>query len=177
MAFVATQSFQSVDRLLSHDNPQATVRLKPFGAEARVLLRYQAAEQNRWYFQTWETFQLVFGFLFFAVMLFGSREDKFILLGALFLLLVVALQKFFLTPEVTALGRTLDFLPPDVQTPERNRFWVLHTAYSGIEAGKWLLTMFLAGRMVFSRKRSGRSRDSRRQLNRVDKADYGGVNR
>lgn len=177
MAFVATQNLRSVDRLLSRDNPQATLKLKPFGQDAQVILRYQAAEQNRWYIQNWETFQLVYGFVFFAVMLFGSRESKTILLGSLLLLLIVVVQKFFLTPEVIALGRTTDFLPADVQTPERTRFWVLHNAYTAIEAGKWLLTLLLAGKMIFSRKRSGRSRDSRRQFDRVDKADYRGVNR
>jgi hypothetical protein len=177
MAWVATQNFRSVDRLLSHENPTATIRLKPFGADARAILRFQAAEQNRWYFRKWETIQLLAGFAFFVLMLFGSREDKFILLGVLVLLALVALQRFLLTPEVTALGRMIDFLPSDQPSPERNRFWVTHTAYSGVEVGKWVLTLFLAGRMVFSRKRSGRSRDSRREFNRVDKTDYRGVNR
>src|SRR5215203_4160783 len=108
MAWVATQNFRSVDRLLSHENPSATLRLNPLGEEARAILRFQAAEQNRWYFRNWETVQLIVGSLFFFTMLFGSREDKFILLGALVLVLLVVLQRFFLTPEVTALGRMID---------------------------------------------------------------------
>lgn len=177
MAFVATQNFASVDRVLSGENPAATLRLKPLGDEARMVLRYQASEQNRWYFRNWETFQFLFGSFFFCVMLFGSREDKFTLLGVLVMLLLAALQRFVLTPEITALGRSIDFVPASQSSPDRNQFWIAHTAYAGVEALKWALALFLTGRMVFSRKRSGRSRDSRRDLNRVDKADYRGIDR
>src|SRR4051794_31136471 len=81
MAWVATQNFREVDRLLSRDNPAATLRLKPLGNDARPILRYQASEMNRWLFQSWEKVQLGFGTLFFFVMLFGSRENRFVLGG------------------------------------------------------------------------------------------------
>jgi hypothetical protein len=176
MAWVATENFRNVDRLLSHDNPTATLRLKPLGQEARLTLRYQASEINRGLFERWEGAQIVFGILFFFVMLFGSREDEFVLLGVLLMLLLTAAQRFFITPELIALGRTIDFVPLDAVSPDRQKFWVTHTAYSGIEGVKWLLALALTGRMVLSRKRSGRSRDSRRQVNSVDKPDYRRVN-
>src|SRR5829696_8706996 len=91
MAWVATQNFRQVDRLLSREDPNATLRLKPLGADARLILRYQASEQNRWYFRRWETIQILGGGGFFLVMLFGSRENKFVLLGALLMLALVAL--------------------------------------------------------------------------------------
>ncbi len=151
--------------------------MKPLGDEARVILRYQASEQNRYYFAKWEVIQLFLGSIFFCVMLFGSREDKFTLLGVVLLLVLVAVQRFILTPEITALGRLIDFVPADQQSPERSRFWITHSAYAAVEVGKWVLTLVLAGQMVFSRKRSGRSRDSRSELNRIDEANYRGVNR
>ena len=100
MAWVATQNFREVDRLLSRDNPAATLRLKPLGAEARMTMRYQASEMNRWLFANWERAQLVFGTLFFFLMLFGSRENKFVLAGVLLLLLLMLLQRFVITPEL-----------------------------------------------------------------------------
>src|SRR3954462_14937114 len=81
MAWVATQNFREVDRLLSREDPAATLRLQPLGAEARTILRYHASEMNRWLFRNWEIVQLVFGTAFFFVMLFGSRENKFVLSG------------------------------------------------------------------------------------------------
>jgi hypothetical protein len=177
MAWVATQNFRQVDRLLSRADPAATLRLKPLGENARLILRYQASEQNRWYFQKWETIQILYGAVFFFVMLFGSRENKFVLLGVLLMVALVMVQKFLLTPEVVALGRLIDFVPANQQSPERTRFWILHTTYTGVELGKWAVAMILTGQMVFSRKRSGRSRDSRNEFNSVDKADYRRVNR
>src|SRR4051794_13792148 len=100
MIWVRWQNLREVDRLLSHGNPVATLHLKPLGADARATLRYAAAEQNRWYLEKWEDVQLVFGAAFFLVMLFGSRENKFVLLGVLLVTLLVLLQKFLITPEL-----------------------------------------------------------------------------
>jgi hypothetical protein len=177
LAWVATQNFREVDRLLSRADPVATLRLQPLGPDARAILRYQASEQNRWFFSAWESAQIVFGTAFLLVMLFGSRENKFVLLGIVVMLSLVALQKFLITPELIALGRTIDFIPADAASPERSKFWVIHSAYSGVELFKWILALTLTSSMVFSRKRSGRSRDSRRELDSVNKPNYGRVNR
>ncbi len=177
MAWIATQNFREVDRLLSHDNPAATLRFKPLGADARMTMRFQAAEMNRWLFKTWEEAQIAYGVFFFLVMLFGSRESKFVLIGVLLLLLVTLLQHFLLMPELVALGRLIDFVPPNTPSHDRDQFWVVHVAYSAVEGVKWVFILMLTAQMVFSRQRSGRSRDSRQQVDRVDKAYYRGVNR
>jgi len=53
---------------------------------------------------------------------------------------------------------------------------VLQTGYLVIEGVKWLFIVALAGQMVFSRKGSGRSRDSRRKLDEINKPNYSRVN-
>jgi hypothetical protein len=106
---------------------------------------------------------------------FGSRESKFLLGGVLLLVLMVALERFLVTPAVTAQGRLLDFAP-GAAPGEYNRYWVLEKSYMAVEGTKWLLTLVLAGRIVFSRKGSGRSRDSRRKLDQVNKPNYSRVN-
>jgi hypothetical protein len=178
MAWVTTQNLKSVDRMVAGpDNTVARLRVKALGEEAQQLLRYQSAEQNRWLYGKWELIQLLAGTGFFCIMLFGSREDKLVLLGIIILLLLVGLQRFFITPEVNALGRLVDSAPKPGQSPDYNRFWITHMAHSGVEGLKGLLQLLLAGQMVFSRKRSGRSRDSRRKLDRVDEPYYRSVNR
>ena len=176
MAWVATENFRVADQLVSQASPTARLELKAIGPDPRALLRYQASEENRRYFRLWETAQIVLGCVFFGFMLFGSRESKYLLGGILLLILIVALQRLIVTPEITAEGRLLDFVAPGA-TAERTRFWLLHSTYVGIELAKWALMLILAGRMVFSRKGSGRSRDARRQLNQVDKTNYSRVNR
>jgi hypothetical protein len=176
MAWVATQSFHEVDRLLSHTNPTATLHYQPLGEDARPLMRFQASEFNRSLFHVWENVQLALGLALFVLMLFWSHENKFVLGGIVVLLLLTVAQRFVLSPEILALGRMLDFAAPDASQPERNQFWIAHTAYAAVEVTKWLLALLLTGRMVFSSKRSGRSRDSRHKLDRVDKGDHRTVN-
>ena len=164
-------------RLLSSGNPAATLRLTRLGLEARTILRYQASEMNRWLFDTWESTQLVCGTVFFFALLFGSRENKLVLGGILLALGLVLLQHFVITPELIALGRLIDFVPAGAPSPQRQQFWVVHTAYSGIEVAKWLLALFLAGKMVFVwGERTSHSRHTRRELDGIDKADYRRVN-
>jgi len=177
MAWVATQNFREVDRLLSHSDPVATLHFKQLGADARPLLRYQASEFNRWLFHGWDNAQLIDGSAILFLLLFWSRENKMTLSGILLLLILAAIQRFVLTPEIIGLGRMLDFAPAGALTREHNQFWIAHSAYSGVELAKWCVILVLAGNMVFSRQRSGRSRDSRNQLDRVDKRNHRRVDR
>jgi hypothetical protein len=171
MAWIAHQNLKEIDRLLAGSNPVARLNLKSLGPEGPAMLRYTAAEQIRWYRTNWDTVQLIAGTGFLLIMLFGSRENKFILLGFLVLVLVTCAQKFLVTPELMALGRLLDF-PQAQLPPETGRYGVVNSAYYGIETAKGVLILILTAQMVFSRKRSGRSRDARRKLDHVDKPDY-----
>src|SRR5512133_3178010 len=111
MAWIARESLGAADRLWARRSPAATLRLKALGPDARSILRLQALEENRRLSGKWETAQIVFGTFFFLAMLFGSRENKFVLLGVLLLTALVLLQKFLITPELNALGRLVDVLP------------------------------------------------------------------
>lgn len=175
VAWLTSVNLQVADHLVNDANPAARLELKVSGPNSRALLRYQAAEENRRYYRIWGAAQLMLGFAFFALMLFGSRESKYLLGGILVLLLLVVFELTLVTPALTAQGRLLDFAP--AASAERNRYWVLENSYRAIEAVKWLFTLLLAGQMVFSRKGSGRSRDSRRKLDDVNKPNYSRVNR
>jgi hypothetical protein len=176
VAWLATANLKTADQLIDRASPTARLELKALGAAPQALLRYQASEENRANRRLWETAQLILGSVFFGLMLFGSRESKFLLGGILLLILLVALERFLVTPAVTAHWRLLDFAP-GAAPGERSRYLVLETGYMAIEGAKWLLTVVLAGRIVFSRKGSGRSRDSRRQFDQVNKSDYSHINR
>jgi hypothetical protein len=168
MAMVATQNFRAVDRLLANPSPAAAQEIGRLGREsARALLRYQVSEQNRWYFQTWELMELALGLTLLLVLVFGSLETLFSLMLALAMLLIVVAQHFFLTPEIVALGRLIDFRPASQHV---GRFWVMHGAYSGLEVLKWLVALLLGGKLVIGTPRF--LRDPGRKINLVDKADY-----
>ena len=94
MAMVATQNFRSVDRLLAKPAAPAAEQLQKLGPGfARMLLRHQVSEQNRWYFETWGIAEIGLGLALLLVLLFGSTETKFTLLLALLMLLIAIVQR------------------------------------------------------------------------------------
>jgi hypothetical protein len=180
MAWMAIDSFRSVDRMLTASGPVAAIQINALGpGVARALLRYQAAEQNRSFFAAWELLQLILGIGFFSLMLFGSNEGKVSLLVLLLMLLIVVAQRLFMTPELTSLSRIFDFAPDfgPASTPsiERNRFWMVHSIYTGSEILKWGLGLVLGARLILHRER--RSIDAGHEFDVIDKANHRHVNR
>jgi hypothetical protein len=83
------------------------------------------------------------------------------------MLVVVILDRFLLTPEITRLGRLLDY--PDMPGADAGLFWKYHGIYSALELLK--LAMGVAGvvtllvrhtdRQKFVREHVNLTRDSR----------------
>lgn len=153
MFVVATQNFRGVDRLLDSPTAAAADRIGVLGSDqARLLLRYQASELNRYFFQTWERFQLLWGTLLVLVSLRGSQRLPILVLPVL-MLLIVAVGHWVLSPEINRLGALLDFVPDARQTAEGKTFWRYHQAYSSLEVAKFLLGIGFAGSLLFRRGR------------------------
>jgi len=170
-----TGSLRAVDRLLDQPNPAVAQQLETLGrADARPLLRYQVAEVNRWYAESWETVQLFFGTFLFFFLLFGTGEDKSSLLAVLLMVAIVVAQRFLLTAQLVGLDRTLDFTP-NLSIQERNRFHAIHTVYYALEMLKWGLGLGLSAFLVWRRRR--RSGNAGKEFNLVDKAYDGHVDR
>ncbi|MBZ5596637.1 MAG: hypothetical protein LAP39_30725 [Acidobacteriia bacterium] len=150
MDMVATQNFRSVDRLLAAPSPQLAERIQSMGGHdaARMILRHQVAEQNRWYFETWEQVQMALGVAVFLVLLRGGGRNRWMLAITLVMIGIVLIMHFSLTPEITRLGRAIDFAPPGATSAERARFWKFHGAYSGSELLKLGLGVALAVLLV-----------------------------
>jgi len=162
MDMVATQNFRSVDRLLAKPAPVAAQQFEKLGhADARVLLRHQVSEQNRWYFETWGLAEVSLGAALLLVLIFGSTERNLSLLLALLMLLIVIVQRFALTPQIVFLGRIIDWIPVDEPSSERARFWMLHNAFVGLELLNCALGLLLTAKLLFrSRRRSSSEADS-----------------
>ena len=161
MDMVVTQNFRSVDRLLAKPAPPATQQIEKLGpAEARVFLRHQVSEQNRWYFETWGLIGAGIGAALLLILIFGSTEKNFSLLVALLMLLIAVVQRFALTPQMVVLGRIIDWIPIDQPSPERSRFWMLHNAFVGLEMLNWALGVFLTGKLLFRRRRRPGEQDA-----------------
>ena len=134
--FMAIQNFRSVDRFLDEARPPAAADIRALGpGTARILLRSHVGEINRFLFEKSEQFQLVLILGFIAAVYLGQGSKPRIILTLGFAVLAILLvDRFYLTPEITRLGRELD----DSGSPAQNAgaFWQLHGIYSGLELVK-----------------------------------------
>lgn len=142
---VATQNFRTVDRLLTkRSNETFSSQVTTIGhATVRDLLRYLSSELNRLYFQLWNAAQVVMGLLAVWLLSGGTPAAK-ARWGVAAMLGIVALMAVWLQPEITSLGRSLDFVPRDPPPPALGRFWILHGVYTVLELGKLLVGIILA---------------------------------
>jgi hypothetical protein len=148
MFFVATQNFRTVDRILGSPGVEAAGPLSAVPAGVlRPLLRHLSSELNRLYFFSWGIAQMVLGL---AVLALVFRDRTQVILAASMLVLVVGLA-LFVTPQITEIGRALDFVSrnplPPASAPAMAKFWKLHAAFTGLDGIKLLLGFVLAWKL------------------------------
>jgi hypothetical protein len=143
MLVVATQNFRTVDRLLSvSTNATFSSQVKTIGQPAaRDLLRYLSSELNRLYFQIWNLTQVVLGLVALWLVWRSTATARW---GVVAMLIVVAVMTVWLQPEITSIGRALDFVPREPPPPALGRFWILHGAYTVLELFKLLAGIVVA---------------------------------
>ena len=152
MWFAATGSFTTVRRVLETPNPTLAEAIHPLSAErARGLLRFLTSEINRTYFRAYGWAQLLMAATLLAIVLLPSRRDQASVIIVAAMLAVVAVLTLYITPEITALGRRMDFLPRDPAPPGMVRFRTLHAAFTTLDGTKLLAGLALLVRLIWGR--------------------------
>lgn len=151
MWFVAAGSFSTVDRVLRRAPPEFAQSIAPMGVrQARLALRYLASEINRTCFRAYGWSQLVLGVALVLLLVRQSPRETASLVMAGLMLGLVLLLTLGVMPEIVRLGRSLDFVPRSPPPPEMNRFQMLHTAYTILDAAKVLIGAGLLVRLLTS---------------------------
>ena len=177
MALIAAADTWQADHLVEHPSPTFALESHLAGTpDVRVLFRYQAEEEKRRNYEIWEIAQIVLGSLFFLYLLFGTEEEKGVVIGGLVLLLLVLAQRFYLNPNIVTMGRELDFVPANVPSTVRSGLAVMMSFYCGVEIAKWLILVLMAARVIAARRRP-ESEGFRNYVNPIDKSYYRHVNR
>ncbi len=156
VSVVATENFYTIDRLLAA-SPSSTFHslTGQLGqTESRDLLRYLSSELNRLYFQAWNVAQLGVGLL--VLWLLARQRVPAKARWTVGAMLAVVVMLAVLTPAITALGRSLDFVPRDPAPAGMGRFWILHGAYTvlegvllaaGVAATMWIARSGMSGKV------------------------------
>lgn len=153
MLFVATENFRGVDRLLEAPAKEAGALLGKLPAESpRRLLRYMASELNRYFFDWYGVAQIWLAAILLLNLLFATNGNKLVMVLAGLLLGLVVVERMILFPEITYLGRLMDFAPPALDSPVRSRFWSFHRYFSGLEVLKILLLLAVGAKMLIRRE-------------------------
>jgi hypothetical protein len=144
MWMVATKNFAVVERILaarSEGFAATSSNLKP--EQLRLVLRYQASEVNRLFFEGWGMLQPP---LAVVVMLLAWRSGsgRWIVAATALMLLITVFLQIYVVPETVRLGRILDFVPRDPPPPEAAPFWRLHHTYTGLDMLKFLSGLAVA---------------------------------
>lgn len=153
MLFVATENFRGVDRLLEGPAKEAGALLGKLPAEGpRQLLRYLASELNRYFFDWYGIAQIWLAAILLLNLLFATNGNKLVLALAGALLALVVVERAILFPEITYLGRLMDFAPQGLDSPVRSRFWSFHRYFSALEVLKLILLLAVSAKMLIRRE-------------------------
>jgi hypothetical protein len=152
MWFAATKSFATVDRVMQSPAPQLAEITKPLGEPStRMVLRHMASEINRSLFWGYGILQIAFGaILFFLTRRQSPRHSLDVGLVAAMLVLALIVT-VVLTPLITSVGRSLDFLPRNPPPPVMPRFWMLHGAFTSLDGIKLLTGTGLLTRWILAK--------------------------
>ena len=134
VSVVAMQDFYTVDRLLTaSSNEVFSGMVEDLGrGNSRNLLRYLASELNRLFFQLWNLAQFGIGGAVLWLLWGVPRASRLkgVVIG---MLAVVVFLTVWVTPEILAVGRSLDFVSRDPEPPALGRFGILHATYTILE--------------------------------------------
>lgn len=157
VAVVAAQNFYTVDRLLTGStNRFFTSEIARVGpTETRELLRYLSSELNRYYFQLWNVAQLAIGLVILWLIARGAATAR-VRWAVLGMLALVVMASVWLTPQIVAVGRSLDFVPRNPAPSSLQSFWVLHGLYTVLEGCKLVAGLIVSAWIA----RSGRPHEA-----------------
>lgn len=144
MWLAATQNFAVVEAVRASDNAGFSAAASDLSPEnLRLVLRYQASEVNRLFFNGWGLAQLPIAVVAIVLAWRAKLSRVPLVLIAAMVLIVVVLQGY-VVPETVRLGRLLDFVPREPAPPEAAPFWRLHHIYTGLDMLKFLLGLAAA---------------------------------
>ena len=150
MWFAATRSFSTVERVMKGGQPQFVEITKPLGeASTRVVVRHMASEINRTLFWGYGALQIGLGAILF-LLLWRQTPRNAVDIGVVAAMLALSvILTLVITPWITSLGRSIDFLPRNPPPPVMPRFWALHGSFTGLDGVKLLAGIGLLIRWIF----------------------------
>jgi hypothetical protein len=141
----AVLNLKMPERVMAFPAPEAEKIIKDYGpAQANLLLRYFAAEGNRYFFARWERTEILLGLVLIPFVVAATDRKPAPPIMAATMLLLALFQYYAVTPELSFRGRQADFPPGDENVDTRARVWAMTELYAGTEGALVLIGGSLA---------------------------------
>lgn len=148
---IAMQNFQVVDEILmALPGPLNDVSAVFSVKNVRLIMRYQASEANRLFFEGWGMVQIAVAVM--VLLIVWKMERRLLLVTAALPLVICLILQFYVVPETIRLGRIIDFLPRNPSPPEAIAFWRLHHIYTGLDMTKFIAILGLSATIFLRRE-------------------------
>ncbi len=150
--FVSLQNMSNVERILGSPPGPVAKDIEDLGIDiARMLLRYQATELNRFLAETWGVAQIGLAAAILSAVLFTAHRSKFLIYATCVMIVIAIFQVAYIRPSMNALGRSFDFLPVTAAARERDNYQSYATMYTVAEVIKLIIGFLLSCRLLFDR--------------------------
>ena len=148
--FTTSQSLLNVDRTLSTPPQQVQKEFDDMGPDVtRQILRHQAMQLNRRVTEIWDVIQLGIAAALLAISVLTPHRSKTTIVSAVLLMMLSAFAAFYLTPAMSALGRSFDFLPSTAALRERDAFQRLDVWHRVTDVLSTLIALLITARLLF----------------------------
>lgn len=108
------------------------------------LLHHVASEQVRAMLQSWETAQLVLALCMLVLLVFTDQRKSLAIALTAAMGLMALIQHFAVMPDLTILGRSVDFVAESDAFTTRTQIWTLTQIYAVLETLKLIIGGVLA---------------------------------
>jgi hypothetical protein len=176
MAFVVLQNLHTASTLMGSPSVPLASMIKTLGADQMaLLLHHQAGEQNRNIMYIWQQAQIVLGLVLGGCLYFATQKRMLSLVLCGIMLSLVLFQFWAVTPEMAYRGRETDFPPGSTTSSVVMRALLLYQMLIVSEVLKLVVGGVLASYLFAFR--TSRKRSGRREVESIDDADHGHINR
>ena len=150
MWMIAINNFQIVEAILETptESFQRSASILPVET-LRLLMRYQASEVNRLFFESWGIIQI--GISATVARLIWKSGSRLYFVIAIIPLAICLVLQFYIVPEVIRLGRIIDFIPRQSGLSEVTLFWRFHHVYTSLDIAKLLAVLGLLSSFLYRR--------------------------
>jgi preprotein translocase subunit SecG len=178
-AWISSSGMSTAGTAINTLGPKGQQAIGVVGQEsARQLSRFVVSEVMREFSYAWGWMQVALGIILFVAVTFSTNGNKVLMLLAGAMLALTLVLHLSASPNISALGRVIDFARAHEFERERRALAAFSSAYVLVEFVKVGLGIAIGAILTLtSGMASKRRRRVVHKLDEIDNANYGRVNR